>query len=76
MSSEAEARKNPSMSALPVVDLPGDPHADGVAHGRAAADGIAQNLRIYYDRFQREAKLTLAQTRERARMYRTAIERV
>jgi len=76
MSSEVEARKQPSMSALPIVDLPGDPYADGVAHGRAAGDGITQNLRIYYDRFQREAKLTLAQTRERGRMYHTVIERL
>lgn len=66
----------PSMPAVPIIDLPGEAHADGVAHGRAAGDAIAQNLRIYYDRFQREAKLTLAETRQRGRMYRAAIERM
>ncbi len=45
------------MPALPVVDLPGHSHDDGVAHGRAAGEAIAENLRIYFDRFQREARL-------------------
>jgi len=64
------------MPALPVVDLPGRSHDDGVAHGRAAAEAITENLRIYFDRFQREARLTPEQTRERARMYLAVIDRV
>jgi isopenicillin-N N-acyltransferase-like protein len=63
------------MSALPIVELPGMPWEDGLAHGRAAAGAIAENLRIYYDRFQREARLTPAQTRERARLYLALIDR-
>jgi isopenicillin-N N-acyltransferase-like protein len=63
------------MPRLPIVDLPGDPHGDGVAHGRAAAPLIAENLRIYYDRFQREAKLAIEETRARARRYFAVIER-
>lgn len=63
------------MPDLLVVDLPGDPYGDGAAHGRAAAALIDENLRIYYDRFQREAKLTPSETRERARQYHRVIER-
>ncbi|HEU5298640.1 MAG TPA: C45 family peptidase [bacterium] len=63
------------MPALPIVELPGSPRDDGVAHGRAAGEAIAENLRIYYDRFQREARLTPAETRERARMYLAVIDR-
>ncbi|MDQ7843809.1 MAG: C45 family peptidase [Armatimonadota bacterium] len=64
------------MSGLPIVELPGEPHADGVAHGAACAAAIADNLRIYYDRFRREARLTLQETRDRARMYLAVIDRV
>lgn len=64
------------MSPLPIIDLPGRPFDDGMAHGRAAAEAIAENLRIYGDRFQREARLTVAETRERARMYLAVIDRV
>lgn len=63
------------MPALPIVELPGAPRDDGEAHGRAAGAAIAENLRIYFDRFQREAKLTPAQTRERGRMYLAVIDR-
>jgi isopenicillin-N N-acyltransferase-like protein len=64
------------MPRLPVVDLPGDPYGDGAAHGHAAAPLIAENLRIYYDRFQREAKLTPEETRARGRRYLDVIGRV
>ena len=63
------------MPALPVVDLPGRRHDDGVAHRRAAAEAITENLRIYFDRFQREARLTPEQTRERAPLYLAVIRR-
>jgi isopenicillin-N N-acyltransferase-like protein len=63
------------MAALPIIELPGTPHDDGVAHGRAAGAAIAENLRIYFDRFQREAKLTAAQTRERGLLYLAVIDR-
>ena len=63
------------MPGLRIVDLPGDPYGDGVAHGRAAGDLIEQNLRIYYDRFQREARLSPDETRARARRYFEVVER-
>jgi isopenicillin-N N-acyltransferase-like protein len=63
------------MSGLLIVDLPGDPYGDGVAHGRAAAALIDENLRIYYDRFLREARLSAEETRVRARRYLAVIER-
>lgn len=63
------------MSALPVIDLPGRPFDDGLTHGRAAAEAITENLRIYYDRFQREARLSVAETRARGRAYLAVIDR-
>jgi len=63
------------MPELPVLELPGAPHADGLAHGSACGAAIAENLEIYYDRFQREARLTPQETRERARMYLAVIDR-
>jgi len=62
-------------SPLPVVDLPGRPFDDGLAHGRAAAEGVAENVRIYFARFQREARLAPEQTRARARQYLAVIDR-
>jgi len=64
------------VSGFPVIALPGEPYADGAAHGRAAGAAIADNLRIYYDRFQREARLTPEETRQRARRYLALIDRV
>lgn len=64
------------MPPLPIIDLPGAPADDGLVHGRAGAEAIAENLRIYFDRFQREARLTVAETRERARAYLAVIDRV
>jgi isopenicillin-N N-acyltransferase-like protein len=63
------------MADLQVVDLPADPYEAGVAHGRTGQALIAENLRIYYDRFQREAKLTPGQVKERGEAYRRVIER-
>lgn len=64
------------MTSLPIIDLPGRPFDDGFAHGRAAEAAVAENLRIYYDRFQREARLSVAETRDRARAYLGVIDRV
>jgi isopenicillin-N N-acyltransferase-like protein len=76
MSSSGVERTKQAMPELPLIDLPGEPYADGVAHGRAAAALVAENLRIYYDRFQREAHLSIEETRARARRYLEVIERV
>lgn len=64
------------MPELLIVDLPGDPYGDGASHGHAAAPLIDQNLRIYHDRFQREAKLSPEETRARARRYLEVIAQV
>lgn len=63
------------MTALPLIDLEGTPHDGGVLHGRAAADRIAHNLEIYYDRFQREARLRPEEVRDRALRYLAVIDR-
>jgi len=76
MNSSDGTRTEQVMSRLLIVDLPGDPHGDGLAHGHAAAALIAENLRIYYDRFQREAKLSIQETRARARQYFEVVERI
>jgi len=70
------ARIKGGMPELLIVDLPGDPYGDGAAHGAAAATLIEANLGIYYDRFQREARLSLEETRARARQYLDVIARV
>ncbi len=62
------------MTELLILDLQGTPYEGGVQHGSQAATLIADNLRIYYDRFQREAKLTLEQIQERAQKYLTVID--
>lgn len=67
-------RTETSMSALMVLDLPPEPAASGWEHGRAARDLIAANLAVYFDRFAREAHLSAAQVRERARAYLPVIE--
>lgn len=62
------------MSDLPILDLQGTPYETGLLHGRQAQVLIADNLRIYFDRFQREAWLTPPQVRERALQYLEVID--
>ncbi len=62
------------MTTLPVLDLNGTPFEAGIQHGAQAAEDIAENLRIYFDRFQREAHLTPALVRDRAQRYLPVIE--
>lgn len=62
------------MATLRVIDINGTPFETGVQHGTLATAEIAENLRIYFDRFQREAQLTLGQVRERAQRYLALIE--
>ena len=64
------------MSQLPIVELTGTPHEMGVEQGRRLAADIAENLRIYYDRFQREAKLSVDDVRSRGRAYLAVIDEV
>lgn len=60
---------------LPVLDLTGTPREMGLEQGRRLAGDIAENLRIYYDRFQREVKLTVDEVRSRGRQYLAVIDR-
>src|SRR3990170_8833003 len=55
--------------SLPVIQLTGTPYEMGREQGRRLAGAISENLRIYYDRFQREAKLTVDEVRSRGRQY-------
>jgi len=57
-----------------ILDLPGEPYAAGHTHGRQAGALIAANLDIYFDRFQREARLSPADVRARARPYLRVIQ--
>ncbi len=58
---------------LPLIRLSGSPYEQGVQHGRALQSQIAQNLAIYFNRFEREAKLPAAAVLARAHQYATAI---
>lgn len=57
-----------------IFDLPSAPYACGYEHGRRAADLIHANLSLYFDRFQREARLSADEVRTRAKRYLTVIE--
>jgi isopenicillin-N N-acyltransferase-like protein len=62
------------MSEPIILELSGGAYDTGVQHGRHAKDLIAHNLEIYFDRFQREARLEPAEVRARARRYFRVIE--
>src|SRR5207247_9015263 len=51
-------RTRRAMPELRILDLPAAPFEAGYHHGREAADLIAHNLGVYFDRFQREARLS------------------
>jgi isopenicillin-N N-acyltransferase like protein len=59
--------------AVPLVRLAGTPYAQGLAHGEALRERIAQNLEIYIARFERELKLSQAETLARAERYAAAL---
>jgi isopenicillin-N N-acyltransferase-like protein len=59
--------------ALPLVRLEGAPYEQGVKHGEALRERIEQNLEIYFARFERELKLTRAETLARAERYAAAL---
>jgi len=59
--------------SLPVVELSGAPYEQGVAHGRALAERIGENLRVYFERFEREARLPRAEVLARTRRYLEAL---
>ena len=61
---------------FPVISIEGDARECGVQHGRAAADRVAKTVDFYLPSFVSQAKLTLAEVRERARGYGAQIEAV
>lgn len=62
--------------SLPLVTLTGNPHEQGVEHGRILRDRVARNLEVYFHRFQAEGRLSRSETLDRAREYARIIERV
>jgi isopenicillin-N N-acyltransferase-like protein len=60
---------------LPLVHLSGTPYEQGLQHGEALREAITQNMAIYFARFERELRLTRAETLRRAAVYAGAIER-
>ncbi len=59
--------------ALPLLRLEGAPYLQGLTHGRSLRRRIEHNLRLYFERFERELKLTRAETLRRAARYLAAI---
>ncbi|MBC8102616.1 MAG: peptidase C45 [Cytophagales bacterium] len=60
---------------LPVVFLSGAPREQGLQHGRALKDRIAQNVALYFERFDREVGLPRSEVHAIARQYADAIAR-
>lgn len=54
---------------LPIVELSGSPYQQGVRHGTALRDRIAHNVRVYFDRFEREGRLRRYEVLSRTRRY-------
>jgi len=61
-------------SKLPVLKLQGSPEEQGYLHGLQEGEQIAHNLKIYFRRFEHEAKLTREEVLYRARKYLEVIE--
>lgn len=60
--------------SLPYLELRGDPLDQGRQHGAALRDRIAHNLEVYYNRFEREGKLSRDEVRRRALQLRPRFE--
>ncbi len=61
---------------LPVITLAGTPHEQGRRHGRLLRDRIAENIKIYFDRFEAEGRLSRSEALDRANAYGRLIERL
>jgi isopenicillin-N N-acyltransferase-like protein len=59
--------------SLPLVRLSGTPYEQGRQHGAALRAQIGQNMAIYMGRFERELRLSRAETLRRAEVYAAAI---
>lgn len=58
---------------LPIVHLDGRPYDQGLLHGRELRDRIAHNVGVYFERFEREAKVPRADVLAWASQYGQAI---
>lgn len=58
---------------LPLVRLAGSAYTQGTQHGEALREQIGHNLALYFERFERELKLSRAETLARASRYAEAI---
>lgn len=59
---------------LPHIRLSGPPRQQGLAHGRLARARIAHNLALYFERFEREGRLSRGEVLERAARYWPVIQ--
>jgi len=59
---------------LPLIRLEGTPFEQGLSHGRQARGRIEQNLSIYFDRFQREGRISRREVLQRAKDYWRVIQ--
>lgn len=59
---------------LPVIELSGEPFEQGLTQGRELRDRIQHNLRVYFDRFQREGRISRDEALQRAKKYWHAIQ--
>jgi isopenicillin-N N-acyltransferase-like protein len=59
--------------ALPLIRLTSTPYEQGLQHGEALRGAIAENMAIYFARFERELRLTREETLRRAVRYAGAI---
>ncbi|HYS71107.1 MAG TPA: C45 family peptidase, partial [Thermoplasmata archaeon] len=58
---------------LPVLDLVGSPREQGLRHGAAAKDAIAENVRTYFARFEAVGHVSRPEIHRRASAYRRVI---
>lgn len=68
--------KNERYKPFPILNLDGDAYECGVGHGEGAPERIARTVEIYLSAFNDQAKLSLADVRERARAYANEIEAI
>lgn len=59
--------------SLPVLYLSGTPYEQGLQHGQRLKDRIAQNVEVYFERFESEARLSRTEVLARAVTYGEAI---
>lgn len=59
---------------LPLLELVGGPYEQGITHGRQARERISHNLRVYFDRFLREGKISRDEVLKRSGDYWRAIQ--